>query len=117
MNNLLKILFALEFVLILIIIFLALMGNMDTPTAYAVRQIDSPSIIDFKIYTKAVCENASSHTLCRDRLFVKCGDTEYYVDDNNLENFTGCNNIALNLSNSRANGSAMFKKGWEDPRK
>lgn len=116
MNKLLKILFALEFVLILAFIGLALIDGENTLTGYAVKEIPIQESVNFKIYTKAVCEEKSSHIFCHDELFVKCNGSEYFVDDTNLENFTKCN-IKLNLSNEKVNGSAIFKKEWEDPRR
>lgn len=116
MNNLLKILFALEFALILAFIGLTLIDDGNAPTGYAVKEIPAQETANFRIYTKAVCEEKSSHILCRDELFVKCSGSEYFVDDTNLENFTKCS-VRLNLSNEKARGSAIFRKEWEDPRR
>ncbi|MBI2559196.1 hypothetical protein HYW20_07790 [Candidatus Woesearchaeota archaeon] len=116
MNKLLKILIVLEFALILVFIGLALIDSGNPPTAFAVKEIPRQEKIDFRIYTKAVCDEKSSHIFCHDELFVNCNGNEHFVDGTNLENFTQCN-MQLNLSNEKANGSAVFKKEWEDPRK
>ena len=117
MNNLLKALFAVELVLILIAVALAIADdkNQELPTAYAVK---NPGIenISFRLLTKAVCEEKFEHTICHDELFIKCGDVEYIIDDN-LNNIVECNNIKLNLSDVVVNGTTMFKKEWIDSRK
>lgn len=98
------------------IIILTLVDNKQIPTAYAVKENPILEKSDFKILTKAVCEEKSEHIICQDRLFIKCNDKEYIINKDNLDNFTGCNNIKLNLSNIKVNGSTLFKKEWVDPR-
>ena len=116
MNKILKILFAVEFILILVIIALALIDNKRIPTGYVVKEIPVEEKSDFKILTKAVCEEKSEHILCRDELFVKCDDKEYMIS-NSLDSFIECNNIKLNLSEIMVNGSTKFRKEWLDPRR
>jgi len=110
----LKILFTIEFVVILAIIILVLANNEKTVTGYVVKE--SLSKADFKILTKAVCEEKTDHVFCEDRLFVKCNSQEYLITDNNLENFTGCSDLKLNLSGVKVTGSSIFGKEWNDPR-
>ena len=117
MNKLLKALFAVELILILTVVALSIADNKnkELPTAYAVK---NPSIenISFRLITKAVCEEKSEHTVCRDKLFVKCGDDEQIIDDN-LSKIVECNGIKLNLSGVFVNGTTTFKKDWTDSRK
>ena len=98
------------------IIILTLVDNTQIPTAYAVKENPSLEKSEFKVLTKAVCEEKSEHIICQDRLFIKCNDKEYIISKDNLDNFTGCNNIKLNFSNIKVNGSTLFKKEWVDPR-
>ena len=116
MNKLIKILFAAEFILIAAIIALSLIGSEEMPTAYAVKENTGTEKADFKILTKAVCENKPGHVFCRDELFIKCSGDEFMVKGDNFDNFTECG-MKLNLSGIAVNGSAMLGKYWEDPRK
>ena len=52
---------------------------------------------EFKVYTSAVCKENPESVECRDRVFVKCGDTEHLI---NLANATG-----------------EFAKGWNGARR
>jgi len=115
MKKLLKILFAIEFILILVIIALSLIGKPAT-TAYAVKENPNIGEIKFKVLTKAVCEEKSNHVFCRDELFVKCDGKEYLVSNEPLNDMLECNDIKINLSDIKANGDTEFKKGWIDPR-
>lgn len=107
LNKILKILFAIEFILILIIIVLFFIDDEKIPTAYAVKENLSIKT-EFKAYTKAVCEEKPDHVFCRDVLFVRCNSQEYVVDD--LENFTKCDNLKLNLSDAKVTGYAILRK-------
>ena len=120
MKKILKVLVAIEFILILAIIGLSLIGAKKMPTAYAVKDIGENSSMgknDFKIFTKAVCEEKPEHVFCHDELFAQCNNKEFIINGNNLENFTVCNNLKLNLSDINVNGYSVFKKGWNDSRK
>ncbi len=55
-------------------------------------------IPNFRLYTKAVCQNISNLIVCHDELFASCGEFEYL------------------LPKSRVNGTAIFDKSWNDPR-
>jgi len=107
---------AIEFILVLIIIALAFIDNKKIPTAYVVKQ-NQLEETNFKVFTKAVCEEKSEHIICHDELFAKCNDREYLLSNYSSEGFVECNNIRLNLSNVDVNGNAKFKKEWLDPRK
>ena len=111
-GKLIKILFIVEFVLIVAIIALALINNKEA-TGYAVK--DSKNNIsfeknDFKIITKAVCEERDEHIFCHDELFVKCDDKEYIIGNDSLNNLIECNNIKLNLSDAEVKGDGIFEK-------
>ena len=86
------------------------------PTAYAVKENMSKEKTEFKVFTKAVCEEKFQHIFCRDELFIKCNGKEYLVREQNLENFTDCKNIKLNLSDIKVTGHTTFQIGWSDPR-
>ena len=126
MKKLLKILSAIEFILILAIIILALIGNKQAmPTAYAVKE-NSMEEIKFKVLTKAVCEETHEnqgfsrelgHVFCHDELFVKCNGEEYIISNKSLGELAECNGIKINLSGIEANGDTEFKNEWIDPRK
>lgn len=116
MNKFIKILLAVEFILISAIIALNLAGSGEMPTAYAVKEVQSIEDIDFKLLTKAVCENSSEHVFCRDELFIKCNGSEFMIKDGKLDNFTECG-ARLKLSGIAVNGSAKLGKDWADPRR
>jgi len=115
MKKLLKILFAIEFILILVIIALSLIGKPAT-TAYAVKENPNIGEIKFKVLTKAVCEEKSNNVFCHDELFVKCNDKEYLASNEPIGELVECNGIKINLSNIKANGNTEFKKEWIDTR-
>ena len=101
--------------IILILIIIALNDDEKTATAYVVKEI--PKEIEFKTFTKAICEERNDHLFCRDELFVKCNDKEYAISNDSLNNLIECNNIKLNLSYTKVNASGVFKKRWVDTRK
>src|SRR3989338_2793997 len=114
-DKLLKALFAVELILILIVVALAIADNknQELPTAYVAK---NPSIenISFRLLTKAVCEEKAEHTVCHDKLFIKCNDKEYIVNDD-LNKIVECNNIKLNLSGIAVNGTILLEN-WTDLR-
>ena len=111
-NKFLKILFVIEIILILIIIVLALNDDKKTITAYVINEIPGEKT-DFKTLTKAVCEEKSDYLICHDKLFVKCNEKEYQIE-NNSNNLIECNNIKINLSELNVNGSTKFRKEWRN---
>ena len=105
------------FLIVVIAVSLFTGGNDDAMTAYAVKESAEPEKIDFKVWTKAVCEEKSEHIFCRDESFVKCSGMEHHLTKDNFENFTGCGNKKLNFSGIIiVTGEATFKKEWSDPR-
>lgn len=110
MNKIVKALFIIE--IILIVITLTLVQGAKTPTTYAIKNPSKK--IDFKISTKAVCEEKTDHIFCHDELFVKCNNEEYMVK--NLNNSIKCDDINLKLPDINVNGYAKFTKDWIDPR-
>lgn len=115
LNKMLKILFAIEFILILAIIALAFIESNEAPTAYAVKEIQSAQKNGFKLLTKAVCEEKSDHTFCHDEIFIKCNGKEYLINENNSKNFTECS-TKLDLLDIKVSGHAVFTKEWVDKR-
>ena len=107
----LKILFVFELILLILIAALFLTDNQKIPTAYAVKEITSAEKTDFKVLTKAVCENKSDHIFCRDELFVSCNGKEYIVSENKSNDFIECDNIKIKLSDI-SNDTTKLKKGW-----
>src|SRR3989338_6322981 len=103
MKIILKILFAIEFILISIIIALTLIGNTQMPTAYVVKENPGAEEIKFKVLTKAVCEEKSNHVFCYDALFVKCNDKEYLVSNGQINEPVECSGIKINLSDVKVN--------------
>ena len=66
-------------------------------------------ILEFSTFTSAVCENKEDLVHCKDEIFVNCnGNISKAVD------VAECSGIKLDVS--KATGSAVFEKGWEDPR-
>ena len=108
MNKFLKILFAVELILILAIIALALAGKQKI-TAYAVKENASAEKTDFRILTKAVCEKKYERMLCHDELFMECNGREYLIVGNDSNGFIECSNIKLSLS-SIVNSSNKLKR-------
>ena len=109
MKNLTKILIAVEFILIIAIIALALIDDKEV-TGYAVLGNASIEKTDFKVFTKAVCEEKDEHIFCHDELFVKCNDEEYAISNESLNKVVECNNIKLNLSDAKVKGDGIFQK-------
>ena len=109
LNKVLKILLTIEFILIIAIIVFALINNKEI-TGYAVKDNLSIEETDFKILTKAVCEERDEHIFCHDELFVKCNDKEYAISNDSLNNLIECNNIKLNLSDAKVKGDGFFVK-------
>ena len=116
LNKSLKVLIAIEFILIVAIVALTLINNQEIPTGYAVKENPSVEKIDFKILTKAVCEEKDEHIFCSDELFIRCDNEEYLVSNYSSESFIGCGNLKLNLSDIKINGSTKFEKEWLAPR-
>ncbi len=111
-DKFLKALFIIEFILLSLILILFFNDNQEIPTAYVVKEI--PKEIDFKTFTKAVCEERADYLLCRDELFVKCNEKEYKIENNS--NLIECGNIKINLSDLKVNGSTKFRKEWIETR-
>lgn len=115
--KILKMLIAAEFILISAILVLSMIDNNEMPTAYAVKEIENVENSRFKLLTKAVCEEKVGQIFCSDELFIKCDGKEHIVREHNIDNFTECGNMTLNLSDAKVIGSAVFGKKWIDPRK
>ena len=98
----LRVLFMFGVALLILIIALFSTNNQKIPTAYAVKEISNKNSTieksDFKILTKAVCENKSSYVLCHDELFIRCNGREYINPENNSGEFIECNNVRIKLS-------------------
>ena len=109
LNKSLKVLIAIEFVLIVAIIALALIDNKEI-TGYAVKENPSVEKTNFKILTKAICEERDNHIFCHDELFVKCDDKEYIISNDSLNSIIECNNIKLNLSDTKVKGDGIFER-------
>ena len=109
MKTFIKIFIAVEFILVITIISLALIDDKKV-TGYAVLDSATAEKADFKIFTKAVCEEKAEHVFCRDELFVKCNGNEYSIGSESLNNLVECNNIKLNLSDAMVKGDGIFKK-------
>lgn len=108
MNKLPKILIIVEFILIIAIIALALIDNKEV-TGYAVLENAGKEKTDFKLFTKAVCEEKDEHLFCRDELLMKCNDKEYIIREE-FGDIIECNSIKLNLSNINVKGDGIFQK-------
>ena len=75
--------------------------SLTTPTGLVIaenKENNGEEIPNFRLYTKAVCENASNLVVCHDELFANCGDVEYLLPKNEV------------------NGNGVFSKNWKDPR-
>ena len=113
----LKILIAAEFILISAVIVLSVIDSDKMPTGYAVKEIENIENSSFKLVTKAVCEEKAEQVFCSDELFIKCNGKEHIVRKHNIDKFTECSNMTLNLSDAGVIGDAVFEKKWIDPRK
>ena len=116
MKKILKALVAAEFILILAIIGLNLTDAKKMPAAYAVKEIPAMKKNNFKILTKAVCNEEAEHIFCRDGLFIRCNGKEFAINENYTDNLTECK-AKLDLSGIMASGTSEFRKDWNDPRK
>ena len=116
MKKILKVLVAVEFILILAIIGLNLTDAKKMPTAYAVKVGSSLEKNNFKMSTKAVCNEKAEHIFCHDELFLRCNNKEFVINEDYTDNLTECN-VNLNLSHIMVNGASEFRKDWNDTRK
>lgn len=71
-------------------------------------EIKNPDYMEFKTFTSAVCENKNELVYCKDELFVNCNGKIFKAGE-----IGECNGISLPKGVS---GSAVFEKGWKDPR-
>lgn len=74
-----------------------------SPTGFTVAEntdndINESEIPNFRLYTKAICNNVSDFIVCHDELFASCGNLEYMLPKNEV------------------NGNGIFNKDWKDPR-
>ena len=107
LGKILTVLISVEFFLVLAIIAMSSSESKRLATAYVVRESEAAQKQDFKILTRAVCEEESGNVACHDRLFVQCNGKEYLVKDGA---YAVCDNTRLDLSGLAANGSAKFRK-------
>lgn len=89
--------------LITVIIAISFLIGSNTPnlTGFIVAESKNESISEipnFRLYTKAVCENVSNFIICHDELFASCGGFEYRLPENGV------------------NGNGIFDGDWKDPR-
>ena len=96
----------LAFLFIIAIFAIAFMAAPDitNPTGFVVAEdkenkSKEKDLPEFRIFTRAICENISGFVLCHDEMFASCGNFEYRLPKNEV------------------NGLGAFNKGWEDPRK
>ena len=106
-------LFVFGLALLILTIALFSTNNQKIPTAYAVKEISNKNSSieknDFRISTKAVCENKSNYVSCRDELFIRCNGEENIIQKNNSGDFIECNNVRIKLSDI-ANDTDKIKK-------
>ncbi|MAG08244.1 hypothetical protein CMO89_02130 [Candidatus Woesearchaeota archaeon] len=104
MNKILLVLVIIETIAIIYL----LTDEITFPTGFVVKEVienytpeenntENDSMLVFSTYTKAVCKDKQDHTICNDRIFVKCGDIEYTLPD-------------------VLNNSIIVKGDWIDPR-
>ena len=72
--------------------------SLLSPTGLVIAETEEEELPNFRIYTKAICDNVSDFIICHDELFASCGDFEYRLPKNEV------------------NGNGIFDKNWEDPR-
>ena len=116
MKKIFKALVAIEFILISAIIGLNLADAKKIPTAYAVKETPAMEKNNFRILTKAVCNERAEHVFCHDELFIRCNNKEFIINENYTDNLTECK-AKLNLSGIMVSGASKFRKDWNDPRK
>lgn len=73
------------------------------------QKIEQPKNLQFNTFTSAVCSNDGKVTRCKDELFVDCNGEISKVDG-----IAECNGLKLDAM--KPTGSAVFGKGWKDPR-
>ena len=93
------------FIVIMLILFIPLIlyPFMDSPIGQVVAEIqqneskyEEPK--EFRVYTKAVCENVSGTIICHDEVFASCQGSEHLVPRKDV------------------NGTGIFSNDWKDPR-
>mgnify|MGYP001567021127 FL=1 len=77
------------------------------PTAAVVKE---PGFVDFKVYTAADCEQKDAKTLCKDKVFYKCGE-----EIKEAANQVVCDGNTFDIDLDKL-GSGQFNSGWVDPR-
>lgn len=88
-------------IIAIIVIAFTITPTLTNPTGFVVaetKENESKELQNFRLYTKAVCENISDFIVCHDELFASCGSFEYKLPKNDV------------------NGSSVFSKDWKDPR-
>ena len=98
MRHLLVILFVIAIFAIAFIVTPSLINPTGFVVAEDEEENDANELPNFRIYTKAVCDDVSGFIVCHDELFASCGSFEYRLPKNEV------------------NGEGIFDKDWEDPR-
>ena len=97
--------------LVLFIMVLAVIGSFSFVDAFIdnkASQKDRENI-QFNTFTSAVCDNDGKVTRCKDELFVNCNGEVSKADE-----IAECNGLKIDAL--RPTSSAVFGKGWKDPR-
>ena len=97
--------------LVLFIMALAVIGSFSFVDAFIDNKASQKDWenIQFNTFTSAVCSNDGKVTICKDELFVNCNGEISKADE-----ISECNGLKLDAL--RPTGSAVFGKGWKDPR-
>ena len=70
---------------------------------------ESSTGFEFNTFTSAVCEGKNDLVYCKDELFVNCNGKISKAGE-----IAECNGV--NIDSFKVTGSAVFEKGWKDPR-
>jgi len=100
----------LVFIILLAILSLSLViGNIDFLNINKNKNDGQIKNFEFKTFTSAVCEDNEEVVHCKDEVFANCNGKISKVID-----IAECNGIKLDVP--KANGFAVFEKGWKDKR-
>ena len=98
------------FVVIIIVSSSFIYPNIDNKDNQNVENKKQNKILEFSVFTSAVCENKADVVHCKDEVFVNCNGSISKATDY----FTECNGIKFDVP--KATGSAVFGNDWKDPR-
>ena len=89
--------------------------NSASITGMAIAENAEKESLEFKTYTKAVCEKRDGLTYCQDEFFANCNGYEFIIPRNDARPIR-CGSLAFKIPENKVNGMGIFEENWKDPR-